>query len=118
MKRRPSVLLEKLLQSELIGCVERPPSAKTVGHEFSEVAVFGDRHPDHRPLRNSRIVLVALKRGGGLPDLKANKNQGQNAARRSNDLRQVGQLFERHDGPVTSRPKLSEAPVRVLRSSR
>jgi hypothetical protein len=35
---------------------------KASGYEFGSVAVFGDGHPDHRPLRHRRIVLVALER--------------------------------------------------------
>jgi len=30
--------------------------------EFGNAPVFGDGHADHRPLRNRRIVLVALER--------------------------------------------------------
>ena len=39
------------------------------GHQFGNVAVFGDRHPDHRPLRHRGIVLVALKRARVVSDL-------------------------------------------------
>jgi len=39
------------------------------GHQFGNAAVFGDRHPDHRPLRHGRVVFVPLEGAGILPDL-------------------------------------------------
>jgi hypothetical protein len=48
------------------------------GHQFGNVAVFGDRHPDHRPLRHGRVVLVPLECAGILPDLSTDKDQRYN----------------------------------------
>ena len=44
-------------------------SVKASSHELGNVAVSGDGHADHRPLRHSGIVLVALERGRILFDL-------------------------------------------------
>src|SRR5438874_2186056 len=53
MKGRPRVFSQKLLQPQLIGSVHRALSAKAGSHQLSNVAVPGDGHSDHCPLRHS-----------------------------------------------------------------
>src|ERR1700681_1136655 len=55
---RPGVFSQHLLQPQLIGGIEGTFSVQASGHQFGNVAVFGDRHADHRPLRHRGIVLV------------------------------------------------------------
>jgi len=76
----PEVFLKHLLQPQLIGGIERTLSVQAGGHQFGNVAVLGDRHPDHRPLRHRGIVLVPLEGAGVLPDLESDKDQRRNHA--------------------------------------
>jgi len=65
----PGILLRHLLQPELIGGIKGTLSVQASGHQFGNVAVFGDGHADHRPLRHRVIVLGALERARILSDL-------------------------------------------------
>jgi len=58
---RPCILSQHLLQPQLIGAIQGALSLKPSGHELGNVAVFGDGHADHRPLRHRGIMLVALE---------------------------------------------------------
>ena len=69
VERRPGVFLQHLLQSQLIGSIQRLLSAKASGHELGNVAVSRDCLTDHRPLRHRGIVLVALERARIVFDL-------------------------------------------------
>ncbi|PYM01702.1 MAG: hypothetical protein DMF19_05640 [Verrucomicrobia bacterium] len=60
---------QHLLQPQLIGSIQGALPVKASSHELGNVAVFGDRHADHRPLRHRGIVLVALERAGIVFDL-------------------------------------------------
>ena len=66
---RPSIFLQHLLQPQLIGAIQGTLSMEARGHQFGNVAVFGDRHADHRRLRHGRVVLVPLECAGILPNL-------------------------------------------------
>jgi hypothetical protein len=66
---RPEIFSQHLLQPQLIGAIEGRLSVQAGGHQFGNLAVFGDRHADHRPLRHGGIVLVALERPRILFDL-------------------------------------------------
>jgi len=66
---RPGIFLQHLLQPQLIGAIQGTLSMEARGHQFGNVAVFGDRHADHRPLRHGRVVLVPLECAGILPNL-------------------------------------------------
>src|SRR6266567_1994524 len=61
VERRPRVLSQHLLQPELISSIQGALSVKASSHELGNVAIFSNRHADHRPLRHRGIVLVALK---------------------------------------------------------
>src|SRR5882757_3781960 len=61
VERRPGILSQHLLQPELIGSIHGALSVKASSHKLGNVAIFSDRHADHRPLRHRGIVLVALK---------------------------------------------------------
>ena len=69
VKSRPGIFLQHLLQPQLIGRINGALSMQASGHELGNVAVFGDGHADHRPLRHRGIVLVALERARILSDL-------------------------------------------------
>jgi hypothetical protein len=69
VERRPGVFLQHLLQSELIGSIQRALPAKASGHKLGNVAVSGDGLTNHRPLRHRGIVLVALERARIVFDL-------------------------------------------------
>ena len=69
VERRPGVFAQHLLQPQLIGSIQGTLAVKASGHEFGNVAVFGDGHPDHRSLRHRRVVLVALERARIVFDL-------------------------------------------------
>ena len=69
VERRLGVFAQHLLQPQLIRRIQGALAVKASGHEFGNVAVFGDGHPDHRPLRHRRIVLVALERARIVFDL-------------------------------------------------
>src|ERR1700730_5820997 len=58
-----------VLQSQLSGGIEGTLAVQAGRHQFGNVAVFGDRHADHRPLLHGGVVLVPLQRAGILPDL-------------------------------------------------
>jgi len=66
---RPGVFGQHLLEPQLIGGIEGMLSVQADGHEFGNVAVFGDGHADHRPLRHGGIVLVPLECAGIVFDL-------------------------------------------------
>ena len=69
VKGGPGVFLQHLIQPELISGIQGTASAKPIGHQLGDVAVSGDRHSDHSPLRHSGIVLVALERARIVFDL-------------------------------------------------
>ena len=69
VKSRPGVFLQHLLQSKLIGCVQRALPMKTGGHQLRDVAMLGDGHADHGPLLHSGVVFVPLEGGRILFDL-------------------------------------------------
>src|SRR5262245_15740153 len=97
LKGRPRLFGQHLPQSELIGLIHGALSVQTSSHELGNVAVLGDRLPDHRQLSHRRVVLGALQRSGILSNLQANKDQRYEHTNRSNDLREVGYLLERHN---------------------
>ena len=66
---RPGIFLQHLLQPQLIGGIQGTLSMEARSHQFGDVAVFGGRHPNHRPLCHGRVVLVPLECAGILPDL-------------------------------------------------
>ncbi len=94
VERGPGVLLQHLLQPKLISSIDRALTLKAGGHQLGDLAVAGDCHADHRPLRHGGVVFVALERARVLFDLQSNKDQGQNYGHRSNNLREIGDLFE------------------------
>src|SRR5437762_11611793 len=69
VKSRPGVFLQHLLQSKLIGGIQRAFPLKAGGHQLGDVAVLGDRLADHRPLFHRRVVFGALEGAGILLDL-------------------------------------------------
>jgi len=69
VERRPGVFLQHLLESELIGCIQRPFVVEAGRHQLCNVAILSDGHADYRPLLHGRVVLVTLERSGILPDL-------------------------------------------------
>ena len=77
---RPEIFLQQLLQPELIGGIEGSLAMQAGGHQFGNVAMFGDGHADHRPLRHGGVVLVPLEGAGILPDLETDKEQRHNHA--------------------------------------
>src|SRR4051812_27660572 len=69
VKSRPGIFLQHLLQSKLIGCVQRALPMKTRGHQLRYVAMLGDGHTDHGPLLHGRVVFVPLEGSRILFDL-------------------------------------------------
>ena len=71
----PGIFLQHLLQPQLIGGVEGTLSLQAGGHQFGNVAVFGDGHADHRPLRHGRVVFAALQCARVVLDLHPDEEQ-------------------------------------------
>jgi hypothetical protein len=92
VESRPGVFLQHLLESELIGWVQRLFLVKAGRHQLCNVAILSDGHANYRPLLHGRVVFVTLESGGILPDLQSNKDQRRNHANGGNNLREIGYL--------------------------
>jgi len=75
MKSRPELLGQKVLEPQLVRCIQGALSTQAGRHQLGNIAITGNSHADHGLLRHGGIVFVALEGGGILSDLETDKDK-------------------------------------------